>query len=162
MRIKDFKIENKNDYIVFKLLLRINKENYVYNGMKRKRSIKHMIESCYASRRAHQSERLIVNYSYWPNDIAMNIDNDTMIVYYSYLANNLSKIITQSRDKLWLGNLILSRFNYILANKGNFKLSFDESESVLKAIKNTSKNKNIPGIIKDILINKNGTSNIPL
>ena len=73
-------VENDEDRLVFKILIRCLKEENRFNRCR----IERIMRSCYASRKNHSNEPFFVNVYYWPTDCG-NAFN-TYVRWFIYVA----------------------------------------------------------------------------
>ena len=73
-------VENDEDRLVFKILIRCLKEENKFN----KRRIERIMRRCYDSKKCHSDEPFFVNIYYWPADCG-NVFN-TYVRWFIYVA----------------------------------------------------------------------------
>lgn len=100
MRLKEHKLKRKEDYIVFKCLVRAMKEDnkfipLSYKELKKRGqcvsplSYQELIERCYISRTTHSAESFETNIFYWPQDAITCLTDNGRLLYYMLLIKEL-------------------------------------------------------------------------
>ena len=100
MRLKEHKLEKKEDYTIFKCLVRAMKEDNKFISLSNKElkkrgqcvsplSYQELIERCYASRKTHSAESFETNIFYWPQDAITSLTDNGRLLYYMLLIKEL-------------------------------------------------------------------------
>ena len=90
MKLKDIKLDRKEDSVIFKAILRCVKETKDFNKFRHRFSdINELINACYKSRRDHRNETFLTNIHYWPADTGMGLSAIGILLYAAILINNL-------------------------------------------------------------------------
>lgn len=144
MKLKDRKLEKKEDYKVFKILLRCLKESGFSNAMQYKiKGLNELIYRCYSSRKSHSHEPLFVNIGYWPDDCGSILGCDIFqLLFFSMLFNRFPT--QESLEERFILSLRCVVNNPTTQYKEKRALLISYFDEISKALKNTKNCKDLP------------------
>jgi len=129
MKLKDKKLDKKEDYVVFKAIMRCVKETKHFNRFKNKfRDINELINACYRSRKDHRTESFLTNIHYWPADTCMGLSAIGVLLYSAILINGLKVAKPTDYKKCALFTSFVSSINKCF--HGDYPLSDIKDEYV--------------------------------
>ena len=132
MRLKEYKLRKKEDFVVFKSFLRCMKEHGIY---KQFRTYRDIIDRCYSSRDNHRGENFLTNIGYWPGDTASGMfKQEIKILYMAMIINSIPAEYFSCKGQGGIIDNMKMLFTNCATNPDSFAIKDDYSDIVVSAL----------------------------